>query len=254
MRKSVLAFFLLGFLAGMALLLGGCGARPILSDVEVSPGLISPNADGVADVTRISYRLTASAALSIYLVGADGTKHYFRQDQRRSAGRYGVDFGGVVDGRMLPDGDYELVVEAVDGEGRIHRMSRPLSLRDADTTPPELLNFSVYPRRFTPNQDGYDDRVKVSYYLTKPADVRVFLVDKAGNRFPLAEQEGVVKPGEVGTHIYDYAGGVDEGLRALQPLRELGRPALDLSGPWRRGRGRDAASRRHLRDSGRGPR
>jgi len=211
LRKSLWVPFLVGFVALMALLLVGCGTRPLLSDVDVSPSQITPNADGVTDVTRISYRLTGNADLSIYLVDAQGGRHYFRKAQRRSAGRYGVDFGGVVDGRMLPDGDYELVVEAVDSEGRTHRVSRTLSLRDADTTPPELLNFSVYPQRFTPNQDGYDDRVKVSYYLTKPADVRVFLVDKDGNRFPLAEQEGVVKPGEVGTHIYDYAGGVDEG-------------------------------------------
>ena len=211
MRRFYLVLFAASALLAALLTMSACGSRPILSDVEVSPSLITPNADRSQDVTRISYRLTASANLSIYLVGADGSRNYFRKDQRRSAGRYGVDFGGVVDGRMLPDGDYQVVVEAVDDAGRSHSLSRPLSIRDADTTPPELLNFSVYPQVFTPNQDGYADRVAITYYLTKPADVRVFLVDAQGNRFPIAEKEGVVKAGEVGTHVYDYAAGVDEG-------------------------------------------
>lgn len=192
------------------LVLAGCGPRSLLSDVDVSPTLITPNADRSQDVTRITYRLTGSADLSIYLLDAQGQRHYFRKDQRRSAGKYGVDFGGVVDGRMLPDGDYQVVVEAVDGNGQVHTASKPLTLRDADTTLPELLNFSVYPQVFTPNQDGYDDRVAISYYLTKPAEVRVFLVDPEGNRYPIAEKEGAVEPGEVGTHIYDYDAGIDQ--------------------------------------------
>lgn len=193
------------------LLLASCGPRSLLSEVDVSPSLITPNADASQDVTRITYRLAGSADLSIYVLDVQGERHYFRKDQRRSAGKYGVDFGGVVDGRMLPDGDYQVVVEAVDDSGRVHTASKPLTLQDADTVPPELDNFSVYPQRFTPNQDGYDDRVAITYYLTKPADVRVFLVDAQGNRYPIAEKPGAVEAGEVGTHVYDYDAGIDQG-------------------------------------------
>jgi hypothetical protein len=195
----------------LVLLFTGCGSRPLLSGVDVSPSTISPNADQVEDVTRIAYRLSRSADLSIYLVDAQGGRHYFRQSQRRSAGKYGVDFGGVVDGRMLPDGEYQLVVEATDEQGHVSQISRPLTLHDADVVLPELQNFSVYPQTFTPNQDGFDDRVAISYYLTKPADVRVFLVDSQGTRYPIAEKEGAAAPGEVGTHVYDYDAGIDQG-------------------------------------------
>ena len=94
-------------------LLPACAARPLLYDVSVRPEVITPNADGLEDVTRIAYKLSRSADLSIYLVDQAGQRHYFRQNQRRSAGDYQVDFGGVVDGGMLADGRYTWVVEAV---------------------------------------------------------------------------------------------------------------------------------------------
>jgi hypothetical protein len=209
-RRLLTAGIVAGFLAILTLGMVGCGVRPLLSAVEVFPSLITPNADGLADVTRVSYRLTGSADLSIYIEDAQGARHYFRRDQRRSAGRYGVDFGGVVDGRMLADGQYEVVVEAVAG-GKSQSIRKPLTLKDADVSAPELRSFGVYPQFFTPNQDGIDDRVTVSYYLTKPATVRVFIVGSDGIRHPLAEKEGPVKEGEVGTHLYDYEGGVDLG-------------------------------------------
>jgi hypothetical protein len=68
------------------LALSGCGLRPLLYDVSVSPETITPNADGITDVTRISYKLARSADLSIFLVDEAGEIHYFRQDQRRSVG------------------------------------------------------------------------------------------------------------------------------------------------------------------------
>lgn len=191
---------------------GGCASRPLLYDVRIAPQVISPNADGQTDVTRIAYRLSRSADLSIYFVDSDGQRHYFRQDRRRSAGEYQVDFGGVIEGRMLPDGDYVCVLEARQvANGRVAREESRLTLVEADTMAPELEGFSVYPRVFTPNQDGFEDRVTIEYYLTKPARVQVFLLGPQGEKYPIAEKERKVKPGEVGAHFYDYEGGVDMG-------------------------------------------
>lgn len=191
---------------------GGCTSRPLLYAVQVAPQLISPNADGQTDVTRIAYRLSRSADLSIYFVDSEGQRHYFRKDRRRSAGQYQVDFGGTIGERVLPDGDYTCVLEAKEVEkGVTAREESPLTIVDADTTPPELRGFGVYPRVFTPNQDGFDDRVTIEYYLTKEAEVQVFLIGSEGTKYPVAEKEREVKPGEVGAHFYDYDGGVDLG-------------------------------------------
>ncbi len=193
-------------------LLTACAAGPLLSNVSINPQTISPNADGLTDVTRISYSLNRSANLSIYLVDQEGRRHYFRQSRRRSVGDYQVDFSGVVDGTMLPDGPYTWTVEAVADDGQTTTQQGQLVIENADTTKPELQGFSVYPQVFTPNQDGIADRVTVNYYLTKEAQVSVYLIAADGEtRYPIAEKEREVEPGEPGFHTYDYEGGVDLG-------------------------------------------
>jgi hypothetical protein len=189
-----------------------CTVSPLLSEVSVTPQAITPNADGLADVARISYQLSRSANLSIYLVDNTGQRHYFRAGRRRSAGDYGVDFGGVVEGAMLPNSVYMWVIEAVDDTGEMARQQGTLTISDADTSRPELQGFTLYPRTFTPNQDGIDDRVDINYYLTKEAVVKLYLIAPNGGRpFPIAEVEREVKPGQPGFHTYDYEGGVDLG-------------------------------------------
>jgi hypothetical protein len=188
-----------------------CAARPLLYDVSVQPETITPNADGLEDVTRIAYKLSRSANLSIYLVDEAGQRHYFRENRRRSAGNYQVDFSGVVEGSMLPDGHYTWVVEATTDSGANAGTEGSLVIQDADTERPELRGFSVYPQVFTPNQDGKHDRVTINYYLTKDADVSVYLLGPDDQKYPVAEKERDVEPGEPGFHTYDYEGGVDLG-------------------------------------------
>jgi hypothetical protein len=193
------------------MLLSACSARPLLYDVQTRPEVITPNGDGLNDVTHIAYRLSRNATLSIYLVDEQGNRHYFRQERRRAAGDYSVDFGGVVEGSMLPDGHYTCVLEATDDSGQTQKVEVPLVIENADTSRPELRGFSVYPPIFTPNQDGLDDRVTINYYLNKKADVKVYLIGPTGERYPIAEKERKVRPGEPGFHTYDYEGGVDLG-------------------------------------------
>jgi hypothetical protein len=207
--------------------LTGCGKRTLLYDVRIQPDHITPNADGDTDVTRIEYRLSRSAYVSIYFEDETGRQYSFRDHRRRSrsTGRpYSVDFGGVVDvegealvkARVLRDGSYAIVVEATDDNGHIERAQLPFTVADADTIVPELQGFTVSDPIFSPNRDGVQDRVTINYYLTKPANVLVYLENDEGNKFPIAEQQGAltpVKPGEVGTHTYDYEGGVDQGAQ-----------------------------------------
>jgi hypothetical protein len=221
---SVLLLFLM-----LTLGISACHLRPLLYDVSVSPDVISPNADGSDDATNIAYRLSRNASLSIYFENASGERFHFRQDRPRSAGRYRVQWGGVINqnrwlenefGRqlveswVLPDGVYTWVVEATDEEGQTQRAEGPITLTGGDATVPELRQFTVALPEFTPNQDGLDDRTGVAYFLNKDVDdVRVYLYhpDKPGVEYPLEEQERTAKPGEVGYHYYDYDGGVDRG-------------------------------------------
>lgn len=219
----------IGLIVILALMsLTGCSLGPLLTDVSVDPIRISPNADGDDDVTLIRYRLRRSANLSIYFENAEGERFFFRQDRRRSPGQYSVYWGGVIEGemlyetehtramitrRVLPDGEYTWFVEATDDAGRSRVFSGTIEIQDADIEVPELQNFSVAPQVFTPNQDGIDDRVRIAYYLSKPAEVRIYLVGPEGSnepgRYPIGEKERATRPGEVGFHLHDYDGGID---------------------------------------------
>ncbi len=221
----ILAFTIMG--------LAGCGnleisSGPLLSNVAVEPAFISPNADGTDDVTEIFYSLRRPATISIYFEDEDGERTYFRRERRRSEGDYSVYWGGVVDeptvvetdgglfeivSRVLDDGEYTWVVEAVDDGGDLESASGKITLQDADTDVPELHNFAVVPQVFRPNQDGLrDDWVSIGYYLTKDVEeVLLYLIDPAdpGFRFFIPEEPGVVKTTERGYHEYRYEGGVD---------------------------------------------
>jgi hypothetical protein len=210
-------------------LLVGCGTQPLLSGVRFEPDVISPNADGKDDVTHIYYTLSRNADLSIYFINQEGQRFYFRDSRRRSAGRYDVFWGGVIEGettmqsettrqtilgRVLPDGVYTWVIEAKDDTGRVERHDGRITIVDADTIVPELRNFSVSPPIFSPNQDGLDDRAGVTYSLSKNVEsIAVYLMDptRPRERFPLAERERNLKAYEAGFHYYDYDGGVDRG-------------------------------------------
>ena len=136
----ILAFTIMG--------LAGCGnleinSGPLLSDVAVEPAFISPNADGTDDVTEIFYSLRRPATINIYFEDEDGERTYFRRERRRSEGDYSVYWGGVVDeptvvetdgglleivSRVLEDGEYTWVVEAVDDAGVLESASGKITL------------------------------------------------------------------------------------------------------------------------------
>jgi hypothetical protein len=216
------------------LVLSGCSGRlrPLLSDVEIWPSAISPNADGQDDVARIAYHIGRNADVSIYFVDGAGERHYFRQERRRSPkrGGYQVYWGGTVQepsllenefGRqlvashVLADGSYTWVIEAVDDRGRSSKVEGQITIQDGDSALPELRNFTVMPQEFRPNQDGLrDDWVSISYFLAKDAEhVTVYLIDPSepNRKLPIEERERVIEPGDRGYHEYRYEGGVDLG-------------------------------------------
>lgn len=226
----------LAALAGLALvLLAGQliinPDRPLILRAGFDLDTISPNADGLDDVTTFRYELSAPALVSIALEAEDGTRYLFRDRQRREPRAYSVLFSGVVDGyllpgeeilgtverRLLPDGMYnwQIIAEVVDedtGETLGEEVqSGTLTIRDADAPLPLITLFSVGPDVFSPNQDGIDDRVEIAVYLEKEADLQVFLLGEDGRQIPISARKEGRLPGEAGRHVFDYEGGIDLG-------------------------------------------
>lgn len=196
-----------------ALALSSCGRKPLLYNVQVAPDHITPNADGDTDITVIQYGLGRSADLSIYFIGPDGAQHFFRNHQPRGPRKdYKIFFSGVIDDRMLPDGTYTWVIEAVADDGERAEERGQLTLQDADTVFPEISQFTVHPPVFTPNRDGLGDRVTMNLAVEKDVEkLQVYLLGDDGVRYPVEEEPGLREQNERGVHTYDYDAGVDLG-------------------------------------------
>ncbi len=221
----MIALGLIALVAGAAYIL----TRPrgdALADVAFSLGTITPNADNDSDVTLISYRVRREAKVSISFEDAAGTRYVYRDEQVRVPGDYELYFGGVVDGftlpgdavngtivaRLLPNGDYTWLVEAVDSRtGLAETHSGILTIADGDGTLPDLLEFSITPPVFTPNQDGLTDRVYINTYIPKQADLLVYLLDEAGEKIYIPESQTDRAPGDEGRHLFEWDGGVELG-------------------------------------------
>jgi hypothetical protein len=192
-------------------LLTGCSRKSLLYDVHVEPDVISPNADGVADVASITYALGRHALVTLSFRGESGAEHALRSEADRPRGTYRILFSGVIENRLLPDGRYTCVVEAVADNGERASVEMPLTLQGGEATQIEIHNLNIYPATFTPNRDGISDRVTIAYYLTKEArDVQVYLLGADGTKYPIPEDQ--IRPmGQSGNHEHDYEGGVDLG-------------------------------------------
>jgi hypothetical protein len=215
------------------------GDDQLLPFAAVADTQITPNADGESDATRISYELSRDAVVSIYFESQyTGERFYFRQDKLRGAGTYSLLFSGVVDGyqlanevvegeilaRLLQNGIYTWVVEAVGDDGEVAEQRGELTIVEADSVVPLINGFEIVPTTFqaewtpegsvvfSPNRDGIADRLQIQFDLAKEVDsLRVFLETADGLEFPAFEVPREVPKNQAGVHVFDYAGGVDQG-------------------------------------------
>ncbi len=171
------------------LILSGCAtadsSRAPL-DLQVNPSLL--RADGTGSVT-IQYEVARAASVTLLLQSADGMSYVLRDRVPRSRGTYSFSFQGAVDGRVLPNGAYTLVATAEEtGTGKRSEVQQALTIADADTTPPALENLQVSPAVFSPNQDGIDDRLTMSFTVGEPVTADVRLLTGGETRWLLREQ------------------------------------------------------------------
>ncbi|MBN1401085.1 MAG: hypothetical protein JXA74_09625 [Anaerolineae bacterium] len=193
------------------LLFSGCARRGLLHDIAIRPATISPNADGSDDVAEVKYSLSRQSRIDIYLRDAEGQRYDFRVEKRRSKGDRTAYFGGVIDGRLLPDGHYQMIFEATDERGYSERVERSLEIQGGDPLHLSIDNLNIWPETFTPNRDGITDRVTIGYSLNKEATrVEVYILGADGTKYPVPEDK-IREMGTPGSHEHDYDAGIDLG-------------------------------------------
>lgn len=197
---------------------------PLITDAFFTPAAITPNADGSDDVTILTYGLSRNAHITLTLTDESGQTYAFRQDEPRTPDNYIVLFSGVVDGftlpdesfgdqqilrRLIPDGNYTWRLSAVDETGATDERTGTLLITEGSAALPELTAFEIFPTEFTPNQDGIHDRTAINVFLSKAADLQVYLLSAEGAQIFVPELVTEVRKGEPGYHLFDYDGGVD---------------------------------------------
>jgi hypothetical protein len=143
----------------------GVGAPALaIETLAAEPEAISPNGDGQADTTTLTYRISVPANVTVEVTDAIGGVMATVIDRVwTTSGQHEV----AIDGTELADGDYNVVVTARTAAGATAQKLIPLSVNRT------LGLVTVAPAAFSPNGDGRRDRLTVTFALTTAADVRV---------------------------------------------------------------------------------
>jgi len=171
------------FALAILLLSAACGplAASPLGSVTAQPPALSPGLRDQRNRLDVHYHLNAPASVSSYVVSSNGQRWSIATDAPRpTAGDYVLQFDGTIAGpgpnerRVLPDGDYQLVLDVQNTRGH-QQMPVPLSVRGADSVAPDLGDMTLLPDAISPNFDALEDVTHISYNLSKDALVSLIL-------------------------------------------------------------------------------
>lgn len=185
-RRDVLLSMLA--IPAVGLVLSGCRGQAVLTGVSVTPRTITPDGKSAQSAAAIRYDVNRPADVTVAIVSASGKSYVLRDKSTRPSGSYLLTFPGAIDGRVLPDGDYTVKVQAsAPGKQTVEQqLEQPLAIRGGDSTPPVISEVMAFPPEFHPNGNLATDVTTIHYTLSKPALVNVFAVGKQlGQRFDI---------------------------------------------------------------------
>ena len=180
--------------------LGGTSAA-LSVEASTAPAALTPNGDGQADSTVVSYRLNVAANVTVAVLDPGGVTVSTPVDRVWTrAGEHTAQ----IDGAALPDGVYTVAVTARTTAGVEVQKEVPLTVSRT------LGLVEAAPALFSPNGDGRNDVLDLSFSLTVAADVRIrILRDGRWVATPLFARF------EPGTHRFSW-----NGMRAVGRLRD----------------------------------
>jgi len=152
-----------------------------LGKVEAQPPGLSPGLRDPGNRVDVHYHLNTPATVSSHIVSTDGQQWTIATDAPRpTPGDYVLQFDGSVAGpgpnerRVLPDGDYQLILDVQSGTQH-QQTPLPLSIRGADSSAPDVGDMQLLRDHISPKFDAQADVTRLTYRLTKEAVVTAFL-------------------------------------------------------------------------------
>ena len=211
------------------------GGPLAITEAAADPATISPNGDGLADTTTVTYTTSAAATVSAALLDASGAVLAdLVPATRQTAGTHTFAF----DGLGLPDGIYRIALTAIDPAGAVVTAELQIVLSRTLGSP------SLSPSVFSPNGDGNADELRVGFALAAPATVRLrvlrdgkWVATLTNSVFPAGRQTvvwdgtkrvGVAPDGEY-TAVIDATDTVGTTTVTLPFLRDANAPRLRLA-------------------------
>ncbi len=211
------------------------GGPLAISDVVADPTTISPNDDGFADTTTITYTTSATATVSAMLLDSAGVVLADLVPVASQApGLHTFRF----DGLEQPDGIYRIVLTATDSRGATVTAELEIVLTRTLGSP------TLSPAVFSPNGDGKGDELRVGFVLDGPATVRVrvfrdgkWVATLANSAFAAGTQtivwDGTKRVGAAPdgpyTAVIEATDTVGTGTTTLPFLRDANPPRLRLA-------------------------
>jgi hypothetical protein len=137
-----------------------------------SEGVVSPNGDGVAEETTLSYRVARQSNVTASLVGPGGATAYSFSGAQ-APGTYPIAWNGrLPDGSPAPEGIWHFTVAGTDDLGRQSTDDRTVGLNLTLGFPKSVATPLSVPRR-TP-------RAVATFTVTRAADVTVRIETPSG--------------------------------------------------------------------------
>ncbi|HSG12326.1 MAG TPA: N-acetylmuramoyl-L-alanine amidase [Gaiellaceae bacterium] len=143
---------------------GGAATGLDISEVALEPSGISPNGDGQADSAELTYRLSEAASVSVHVFDAFGTLLATLRDRAWTrAGAHTL----AVSAESLADGAYSVAITASTPAGEVAESTVPLVVSRT------LGLVTATPATLSPNYDGRNDELVLTFSIANPATVRV---------------------------------------------------------------------------------
>jgi hypothetical protein len=141
-----------------------------ITTLSAEPASVSPNGDGVADTSIVTFGISTPATVEVGLFDATGEQvAVLANPVEQPAGAATV----TLDASAVPDGAYTIVATAIGTSGEPVTRETDLVVSRTVATP------ALAPALVTPNGDGRDDTLSVSFALATPAAVTLRVLQGA---------------------------------------------------------------------------